>query len=143
MSAPFAESPFAALQMLGMLACAMAWQPDTSLLSRITLTVVAGSVFGLATTFRSNGVLGGLIFVQPFFKSCSALFRSRNSRSALCHLASIGIAGLLILAGMVYPQYLAYQEYCTLPNPAEVRPWCNRRIPSIYTFVQSQYWSVS
>jgi phosphatidylinositol glycan class V len=41
---------------------------------------------------------------------------------------------------MVYHQYSGYQAFC---QDTEVpAPWCSNFPPSIYTFVQSKYWSV-
>ena len=37
---------------------------------------------------------------------------------------------------------MAYRTYC-VGYPAEARaPWCHKRVPSLYSYVQAQYWDV-
>jgi Gpi18-like mannosyltransferase len=50
------------------------------------------------------------------------------------------LAGAAIIPGALYPQYLAYIEYCQDPALNSLRPWCNNFVPSITNFVQSHYW---
>lgn len=136
LSAPYAEAPFAMTQFGGMLACALAWKPGKSMVQQSLLTILAGACFGLACTLRSNGIFSGLVFVEPFLLACSASTR-RFSVRALGQTIAPSIAGLLTIGGLLLPQYIAYQEYCTLGQP---RPWCSRFLPSVYTWVQSHYW---
>lgn len=143
LSAPYAESACALMTFTGQLLFVQSqrqgryasdrWQ-DLSL-------VASGIAFGLATTLRSNGILNGILLLLE------ALDLSRQvvlQRKFVClpRLVAAGLGGLAVALGFVYPQYLAYIEYCVNPVPALQRPWCEKTIPSIYTFVQSHYWWV-
>lgn len=95
----------------------------------------------------SNGVINGLI---PFASMLLQL--SRFPRLHFRKFACTILAGLLIGLGMLYPQYLAYVEYCIekAPSlqiddgspPVPSPDWCHYRLPFIYAHVQSRYWNV-
>lgn len=56
----------------------------------------------------------------------------------------LGIGGVLVGAGLVFPQWVAYGRYCLADaGTGEVRSWCGDTVPSIYFFVQERYWFVS
>lgn len=141
LSAPYAESPFACLSFIGNLLFAAGLRPSATVGKRMLAFVGAGILFGLATSFRSNGLLNGLLFAVEALK-CLLGFVRQPSVSRLALLASLIIGGLSIAAGSVVPQTVAWFRYCNV-DPAdgmEPRPWCSRLIPSIFTFVQSHYW---
>jgi len=50
------------------------------------------------------------------------------------------ISGAYIAVGMLFPQYLAYKEYCTNEDVSKTREWCSAFPPSVYSWVQSHYW---
>lgn len=124
--------------------------------------VLAGVSFGLATAFRSNGILNGIPFAWEAVKLVLALAsalsgdgRERNRELttelsmtvAVRRLLTLGIGGAAVAAGSFLPQIVAYQRYCAGPldGAAEAlrmprRPWCEGYLPSIYTFVQDYYW---
>jgi len=136
LSAPYAESLFSTLNLLGMLLHSRIPQQQrlheygvSSFLSLLG----AGACFGLASTVRSNGVFSGLIFLYQAF----ILFQSRLNFRTVMTVIVIGVSGGLILLGFLGPQYLAYGEFCT---GEDARPWCSRTFPSVYTWVQSHYW---
>lgn len=144
LSAPYAESPFSLLNIGGMYLYALA-KVETSTAQRWKkdiLTVAAGVLFGIATTFRSNGLLSGLIFVYDAITSTVSIARRSEVATNLRTLCATMLAGSVMALGSLTPQYLAYSEYCS--GSVEVsRPWCSRTFPSIYTWVQKQYWYVN
>lgn len=136
LSAPNAESPFACLSFIGNLLFATGIRSSTANWKRIMAFLGAGISFGLATAFRSNGLISGLLFLVEAAR-CSLAFLHQPTFARLTLLASLIIGGLFIAAGSVVPQTVAWFRYC---NDAEPRPWCSRLIPSIFTFVQGHYW---
>lgn len=86
-----------------------------------------------------NLALISLRYLLPKFQH--SLIQGQSS--LIQNMISTIAAGLCVAAGLVFPQYLAYAEYCldtNSPNPPE---WCSRTIPSIFSWVQSHYWFVS
>ncbi|KAI6902163.1 hypothetical protein KC318_g7597 [Hortaea werneckii] len=146
LSAPYAESTFAALSFLGCYCYvkaienryhrfADAYQLDAC------WTVAAGLSFGLATTMRTNGLLNGIIFawdVYTILPRLPHILRTRDGEGITRLFATL-TAGGLIAIGFTLPQIVAYTEYCTNGN---TRPWCTALPPSIYSFVQKEYWNV-
>ncbi|RMX77082.1 hypothetical protein D0869_10152 [Hortaea werneckii] len=146
LSAPYAESSFAFLSFLGCYCYvkaienryhrfADAYQLDAC------WTVAAGLSFCLATTMRTNGLLNGIIFAWDLYLVLPRLphiLRNRDGEEITRLFATL-IAGGLIAVGFTLPQIVAYTEYCTNGN---TRPWCTALPPSIYSFVQKEYWDV-
>ncbi|PSR84336.1 GPI mannosyltransferase 2 [Coniella lustricola] len=167
--APFQESPFALLSFLGWWLlvkscyCSSAKSHSSSSsstsysLSQDVLTLLAGVSFGLATLFRSNGLLNGIPLALDFLRtlynlvedvgptpggSGSAVAASTTAAHAR-RLVVLGLSGMTAAAGSLVPQVLAYRMYCTGAGAAgstNVRPWCVKLVPSIYNFVQQHYW---
>jgi len=139
LSAPYAESPFALLQISGYYFYVRSRKHRAAggSLEGNVETVISGLLFGLSTMLRSNGLLNGILFACDAIEYSIELLRYRLTVEALRKLAAVVAAGFLILIGAVLPQYLAYQDYCSV-EPR--RPWCNKYIPSIYAWVQSHYW---
>ncbi|EQK97835.1 glycosyltransferase family 76 [Ophiocordyceps sinensis CO18] len=142
LSAPYAESPFAALSFVGSLLFALGIKHKRHWAKRAVAIVGAGVAFGLATAFRSNGLSNGLLFAVGAFK-CLDVFVRKPSISRLLALVAPVVGGLCVAAGSVVPQAAAWRRFCRdAPAGLEPRPWCSRTVPSIYTFVQSEYWDV-
>ncbi|KAM4063145.1 mannosyltransferase (PIG-V) domain-containing protein [Hirsutella rhossiliensis] len=142
LSAPYAESPFAALSFVGSLLFALGIKHKRDWAKRAAAIVGAGVAFGLATAFRSNGLSNGLLFAVGALK-CLVVFVQKPSLSRLLALVAPVVGGLCVAAGSVVPQALAWKRFCRdAPASLEPRPWCSYRVPSIYTFVQSEYWNV-
>jgi len=141
LSAPYAESLFSMLNFLGVLIHSgipydMPLEKyGPSSLGRLLLS---GICFGLATTVRSNGVFSGLIYLHHVYM----LLQSKINIRTIVTIAVIGLSAVTILAGMLFPQYLAYQDFCVNSPVGEVRPWCSRSLPSVYSWVQEHYWYV-
>ncbi|KAK3079828.1 hypothetical protein LTS18_003794 [Coniosporium uncinatum] len=147
--APYGESLTSLLNFTGMLCYAKGAlrSRDTGhpTLIQSLWTLSAGLSFGIATTIRSNALLSGAIFAYDILSSLRSLPSLLTSLAGVQHLASLGLASLLTLSGLVIPQYIAYSAYCS-PSAATAdttpRPWCVNTAPSIYTFVQRHYWNV-
>lgn len=50
------------------------------------------------------------------------------------------LSGAYVAVGLIFPQYLAYKEYCTNEDVGKTREWCSAFPPSVYSWVQSHYW---
>lgn len=156
LSAPYAEAPFSLLSFAGWLLLARscgagaAGAPGAAARGD-ALTLFAGVSFGLATVFRTNGLLNGAPFAFEFLRTFYHLVEDPDqgrTPSYLRRLVVLGLSGLLVAAGSIVPQFLAYRLYCSGSvadasdgaTALEVRPWCLSLVPSIYNFVQRQYW---
>lgn len=144
LSAPYAESLFSLLNFTGMYMYAAAHSNDNASQQwkRDALKIAAGVSFGLGATVRSNGLLSGLIFVIDAFQSARPILYTSNFRVYLRNLGVTVMAGILLGFGTIIPQYLAYIEYCSR-SYGDLRPWCASTVPSIYAWVQKQYWYVA
>ncbi|KAF4635351.1 hypothetical protein G7Y89_g2743 [Cudoniella acicularis] len=124
LSAPFAESTCAFLSFAGSLIFTQSLVVEgPSTLGHDLLVMVSGVTFGIATTFRSNGILNGLLLLEEAFRSLLRLrygFRFVTIR----RLVATGLGGLSVAAGFLLPQYISYAEYCREPDVQELRP-CN------------------
>lgn len=133
LSAPYQESPFTCLAYLGNLLYARSL--DETGFDDLFL-VGAGALYGLSTTFRSNGLLAGLLFAVEALTRFVRLVHERRWSHAQRIAATI-MGGLLVASGSVVPQFVAWKRYCADEGS---RPWCSNLVPSIYTFVQKEYW---
>ncbi|KAF2642614.1 GPI mannosyltransferase 2 [Massarina eburnea CBS 473.64] len=143
----YTESVFASVNFLGMLyyvrARLAASTNKKQTIREDLLLVTSGFLFGLATVARSNGLLSGLIFLFDVAVCVPTALMNRLSRHELRSVLVTCVAGVFVAVGFVFPQYVAYQEYCTTGHGHGITaPWCQRMIPSIYTWVQSKYWNV-
>jgi GPI mannosyltransferase 2 len=139
LSAPYAESSCALLSFIGCLLFPKSLGdkgPVTA--SHDMLVLLSGVFFGIATTFRSNGILNGLLLLEEAFRILWSL-KSDSRISAFRRLLATGLGGLSVAVGFLLPQYIAYTEYCG-NSGTNTRTWCKRTLPSIYTFVQDHYW---
>ena len=143
LSSPYAESSFSFLNFAGHYfhAHAMLKHGQRRENQRDILVLLSGVVFGIATTFRGNGLFSGLLLVWDALACGIRILRSINIASDVRHFVTVSISGLVMAAIAMLPQYLAYAEYCARGS-ADVgkRPWCSYWPPSIYTWVQKRYW---
>jgi phosphatidylinositol glycan class V len=142
LSAPYAESLFSLLNFSGVLIHAgIPYETPLEKYgpSALIRLLLSGVCFGLATTCRSNGVFSGLIYIHHVYM----LLHSKVNIRTVVTVAVIGLAAVTILAGMLFPQYLAYQDLCVGSSAGELRPWCSRSLPSVYSWVQEHYWCVT
>ncbi|KAK0640994.1 hypothetical protein B0T16DRAFT_205763 [Cercophora newfieldiana] len=163
LSSPFAESSCALFSFIGYLLYARSCL-SAKPISQDGFLVLAGSSFGIATAFRSNGILNGIPFAWEVLQVLPRLAadlistsgsgrgqmrtRQKGPRStvnAVRRLLALGVGGLAVAAGSLVPQAVAYQRFCSgASGSTEMprRPWCQGYVPSIYTFVQRHYWDV-
>lgn len=113
-------------------------------MKRDALTLLAGVSFGLATAFRTNGLLNGAPFAFELLGTLYHLVEDLDQSKTPAYLRRIivlGVSGLFVAAGSVGPQFWAYRVYCSgAAAGLESRPWCSSLAPSIYNFVQRHYW---
>jgi phosphatidylinositol glycan class V len=142
LSAPYAESSCAMLSFAGCLLFVKSLTVGgQNTLGHDLLVVSSGISFGIATTFRSNGILNGLLLLEEAFKVLWSL-RNDPSLNKMRRLVATGLGGLFVGSGFLIPQYIAWSEYCQEPDVTTFRPWCEKSLPSIYAFVQDYYWFV-
>ncbi|KAL8710705.1 MAG: hypothetical protein Q9220_004723 [cf. Caloplaca sp. 1 TL-2023] len=142
LSAPYAESPFSLLNFAGYFfyAASLKAHQESWTSRRDALITVSGFLFGLATTFRSNGLLSGLVYGVQIIECAMSIVHDRQLGRFSEHLRRmtfVVVAGSIMAVISFYPQYVAYQEYCI--RTATSPPWCTNRVPSIYAWVQSRY----
>ena len=147
LSAPYAESLFSLLQFsaLYLYSSSKKMRPASSwsILTNLNL-LTSGLLFGLATSVRSNGLFSGILYAYDAIETMIALLRTRTCDSTrIRRLLFTILAGMSVAAGAIYPQYLAYLDFCTgsqIENGKEPSPWCTKYLPSIYAWVQEKYW---
>lgn len=110
------------------------------MIARDVKFLVAGGLFAVVTTIRSNGVLSGILFAYDAVLGLRSIVSNGISLSQIHRMFFVVVGGSLIMLGVVGPQYRAFTMYCQ--NADVHRSWCDNTIPSIYTFVQSYYWYV-
>lgn len=134
LSAPYAESSCALFSFLGWWfyarSCLSDQDVDTTVLKKVGgvgsgLTVkgdihllLAGLSFGVATLFRTNGILNGLPFAWEVLTILSGFFISGQGRKktlllkALRRLIALGLGGIFVAMGSIVPQTVAWLRYC-------------------------------
>ncbi|KAK5653361.1 hypothetical protein OQA88_9053 [Cercophora sp. LCS_1] len=158
LSAPYAESSCALLSFLGYLLYAHGCLASPSIKGD-GYRIMAGLAFGLATAFRSNGILNGIpfaweviqLFLPRLVNALTSIGRERDREvlstvSAVRRFLALIVGGVAVAAGSLVPQAVAYQRFCASPpssaeeTPVPRPPWCDALVPSIYTYVQGHYW---
>ncbi|EPE08124.1 glycosyltransferase family 76 protein [Ophiostoma piceae UAMH 11346] len=145
LSAPYAESSCALFTFVGYAAYVAGRKQDTASAMSFSgdlLRLAAGISFGVATVFRTNGLLNGVVFAYEAVTEALHFLR-QPSTSLFRRLVFIGLGGLCVAAGSAIPQTVAYLQFCSEPSgvPGEdYRSWCKATVPSIYNFVQERYW---
>lgn len=152
LSAPYQESPCALFSFVGWLLLVKSCRSSGPDSRRDVLTLLAAVNFGIATLFRTNGLLNGAPFAFEFLVTLYHLVEDLEPSNSLAHvrrLVVLGLSGLFVAAGSAVPQFLAYRMYCTgegggggaAGSGLNVRrPWCLSLVPSVYNFVQKEYW---
>ena len=142
LSAPYTESLFSFLNISGLALYLRGMnriQGHATLTQRIQL-VAAGLLFGIATTIRSNGFLSGVQFLYDALARTWAIIQHGFTNRRVYDLAALIIGGILVASGLAIPQAFAYRMYCVDAASGVKQPWCFKALPSIYTWVQDNYW---
>lgn len=143
LAAPYSESLFAFLNFSGMLCYVNATQASQSRFASFNI-LLAGVMFGAAATIRGNGLLSGLLLFLDFITITWHCLSTRDIRpSDLKLLLGFVLSGSTLAIGFAIPQIVAYGDYCFGVPLDERRSWCSHFPPSIYSWVQSHYWSVA
>lgn len=137
LSAPYPEPIFSFLNIFGYYLYSSSFIDDGAgrRFSRDSKLLGAAVFFAVATTVRSNGILSGFLFAYDAIWQLRRLLLHGLSFDVAVRLAVIIVGGFVVALGLVLPQWVAYTTYCT-----DNRPWCQWTIPSIYGWVQGQYW---
>jgi phosphatidylinositol glycan class V len=118
------ESLFAFLSFSGM----MLFHTDHRLLPAF--------IWSLAGTVRSNAILWAGFFAWDALNTVLSADQ-RNLPRTIARVLYLGVCALVSVAGFVWWQRSAWEQYCSSPEPAE---WCSNRIPLVYSHVQNKYW---
>ncbi|KAH8918300.1 glycosyltransferase family 76 protein [Atractiella rhizophila] len=133
---PYSESFFCLFTFAGIL-CHCKCPPGFS--AKVFFTGLLSAVsFSLATLFRPNAILTGgglwlwrawIVLIQP----------DVTMKAKSLHLGVFLTFAVIAVAPFAQQQYRAFRLFCAATTQ---RSWCNAVLPSVYSFVQSQYWNV-
>lgn len=142
LSAPYAESTFTFLSFLGylFLAKGLLTGPDHEerRFAHDAALISSGLWFAFSCFFRSNGLFSGV----PFAFALAAELTSYPNLASIRRRLALVVGGSAIAVGFLAPQLSAYLSFCVRQGDEALRPWCDKGLPSIYTFVQAHYWYV-
>ncbi|KAL3455252.1 DUF409 domain protein [Aspergillus heterothallicus] len=142
LSAPYGESLFSFLNITGYYVYSSSCIDlglNKRLLSHGKL-LLAGCLFAVATSVRSNGILSGVLLAYDALWQAYNIILRRTSCTMIVRLGFTVLSGSIVALGLLVPQYIAYTSYCV--GNGHLRPWCQSMLPSIYGWVQSHYWGV-
>jgi phosphatidylinositol glycan class V len=139
LTAPYSESLFSLLTFSGtyLYACSLKAINSKRYFLGNFLVVSSAAVFFAASTVRSNGLLNGLLFLFDFIPAVFGMLH--GGFWPVIRVMILGIGGVMVGSGVLLPQFIAWQEFCG-SSAYSPRPWCLHLFPSIYTWVQGQYW---
>jgi GPI mannosyltransferase 2 len=101
----------------------------------------ASIIWAMASTTRSNGIVLIGFFFYDLLTSIFRYYVERKNFMFLVKKSFLTILySLIAVSGFIGHLAYGYDQYCNIPNPT--RPWCNSRIPNLYSFVQKEYWNV-
>ncbi|KAI8967814.1 GPI mannosyltransferase 2 [Mycotypha africana] len=92
--------------------------------------LLAALIWSFASAARSNAIVySGFFFYDLFW------MRFVNRKRYLTGLVKACIYTLITISGFVAFQYYTFNRFCSLD-----RPWCENKLPLLYSFVQKEYW---
>ncbi|PSC76827.1 GPI mannosyltransferase 2 isoform A [Micractinium conductrix] len=127
-SAAYSESVFAAATWAGLLLL-----PDAHWAGVAAFTVAAAA--------RSNGILAVWFPLHTAAAAAAAAAARRPRHTAAWDAARAALSAAVILTPYAAMQVHAYLAHCAGAGNDAPR-WCTARLPSVYGFIQKQYWDV-
>jgi phosphatidylinositol glycan class V len=143
LSAPYTEAMFSLFNFTGMLLYVQSKlkaQARNSSVTEDAYRLGSGIFFAAATLMRSNGLLSGLVLLYDVGQYLPRIISMQLTVHDVRRIIVTCMAGGIVALGFVWPQYLAYTQFCTGDRSIDGPPWCRRVVPSIFTWVQSRYW---
>jgi phosphatidylinositol glycan class V len=143
LSAPYTEAPFSLLNLTGMFLYARSRaiaQTRPSSVHEDACKLGSGMMFAFGTLMRSNGLLSGLILLYDVARYLPRVAQMQLTVHDARKIAVTCTSGVIVALGYTWPQYLAYNEFCTEDYALDGPPWCTHTVPSVYSWVQSHYW---
>ncbi|KAF2203971.1 GPI mannosyltransferase 2 [Delitschia confertaspora ATCC 74209] len=146
LSSPYTESLFSLLSFSGMLFYSLSKETPSVRCHTILqdcYMLASGILFAAATLIRGNGLLNGLVYLYDVALLLPAIFTFRLDLNLFRRITITSMAGIFVGIGFIGPQILGYRHFCVKSQyHQEVRPWCSDMLPSVYSWVQSNYWNV-
>jgi Gpi18-like mannosyltransferase len=119
----------------------------------LAIAVAYAQNYGFISTFdlQSTGQIlassmflllpGSILYNQSYrLRGIAQIVKTDLNHRQRVSIFSTIVAGSCIAAAFVWPQYVAYQEFCVESSDRASVPWCTDLPPSIYTSVQARYW---
>ncbi|XP_010277192.1 PREDICTED: GPI mannosyltransferase 2 [Nelumbo nucifera] len=104
---------------------------------------IAMLLFALSGSARSNGVLNaGYFCFRAMHQAYDAIFQRKNIILAVEVLIVGAVRSLCVFAPFIAFQVYGYFNICHGHLPDEMEPWCKKRLPLLYDYIQSHYWGV-
>ncbi|KAL6643592.1 hypothetical protein ACP70R_018358 [Stipagrostis hirtigluma subsp. patula] len=100
---------------------------------------VAMIMLALSGSARSNGALNaGYFCFQALLQAYDAAVQKKRPWA----LVIGALRSIFIFLPFFAFQAYGYLNICVHGNSEELRPWCKAKVPLLYGFIQSHYWSV-
>jgi len=102
----------------------------------------AAAAFAASSAARSNGILSAGFLLHASARRAIADWRAGRRGGAAAAAARGAVGAALVVAPYAWLQYSAWAAYCGPAAAGPRRPWCDGALPSVYGFVQGEYWGV-
>jgi len=149
-TAVYTESLFAFLTFLGMekmvdkkyLQAALIWMLTTLTRSNaITYIGFFGYEMLKSSEFKK---IAEYIYHVAIEKTANSKLDTINVKRLIKSIGKFIIYSCIVGSGLVFYQFFCYKKFCLdvkNENGQFVRPWCENKIPLLYSFVQIEYWN--
>ncbi|KAJ3675551.1 hypothetical protein LUZ60_004593 [Juncus effusus] len=98
-------------------------------------------MLALSGSARSNGTLNaGYVCFLALVQAFNALFHNKAPFLAVGALFVGFLSSVFIFAPFLAFQAFGYLNFCM--DEIKMRPWCLKKLPLIYGFIQNHYWGV-
>ncbi|KAI5083016.1 hypothetical protein GOP47_0002759 [Adiantum capillus-veneris] len=127
----YSESLFSILTFAGLLElqCGSQWR--------------SACLFAISGGVRSNGVVHGGFFLFHAIQESFKAFCQRRLKMAVRIICSAVLQSAIVLGPFIAFQAFGFSRLCWKGTEGTYgRPWCTRKLPYLYGFVQSNYWDV-